>query len=53
MSLDSVCESSELSGDSWISKFQSSQDGVNAIIVPSSGFSGAASFTMLKLRVKE
>ena len=36
------CDSSGFSGNCWISKFQSS-----------SGFSGAASFTMFKLRVQE
>ena len=45
------CESSGFRGDSWVRESQSSKDGVNASIVPSSGFGGAAGFSVLKWRI--
>ena len=47
------CESSGFRGDAWVCESQSSHDGVNASMVRSGGFSGAAELTMFKLRIQE
>ena len=49
----SFCESSGFCGSSWIRKFQSSQDGVNASVSLSRDLSTAAGFTMLEMKVQE
>ena len=47
------CESSGFRGDSWVRESQSAKHGMNANMVPSSGFGGAAGFAVLKWSVKE
>ena len=42
------CESLGFRGDSWVREFQSSEDGVTARMVASSGFGSAAGFRMFQ-----
>ena len=46
-------ESSGFCVDTWVCKFQTTQDGVNACVVPSGGFSSAAGFSVLELVVQK
>ena len=47
------CQPSGLRGDAWVSEFQSTQHAVNACVVSSRGFGGAAGFSVFLLWVQE
>ena len=47
------CEPSGFRGDAWVSKIQPTSNCVNASVVSSCGFGGAAGFSVLKLWVQE
>ena len=45
--------SSGFCGDIWVCKFQTTQSGVNACVLPTGGFSGTAGFSVFELEVHQ